>query len=103
MPDPKPDRPESAKNVLAERPLPVLDVPYHDVGELLYPEGGRRQPLKGFREDYVDIVHYIVRCTHDIWEKGDVGLIYTHYTNNARVHLADTMIYGRDAVVENTL
>ena len=103
MPDPKPDRPESAKNVLAERPLPVLDVPYHDVSELLYPEGGRRQPLKGFREDYVDIVHYIVRCTHDIWEKGDVGLIYTHYTHNARVHLADTMIYGRDAVVENTL
>ena len=46
MPDPKPDRPESAKNVLAERPLPVLDVPYHDVSELLYPEGGRRQPLK---------------------------------------------------------
>ncbi len=85
MPDPKSDRSEPATD-LTERALPVLDVPYRDVGELLYPEGGRRQPLKGFREDYVDIVHYIVRCTHDIWEKGDVGLIYTHYTHTPAEH-----------------
>lgn len=84
-------------------PSPVLDVPYRDIGELLEPEPGRRQPLKGFRDDYVDIVHYIVRCTHDIWEKGDIGLIYTHYTHNARVHSSEGLVYGRDKVVENTL
>jgi predicted ester cyclase len=82
---------------------PVRDVPYRDIGELLYPEGERRQPLRGFEDHYVDIVHYIVRCTHDIWEKGDIGLIYTHYTQNVRVHLSDSMLYGRDAMVENTI
>ncbi len=82
---------------------PVLDVPYRDVHELLYPEGEQRQPMRGFRDDYVDIVHYIVRCTHDIWEGGDVGLIYSHYSHNARVHTPEGMIYGRDKVAENTL
>ncbi len=82
---------------------PVLDVPYRDVGELLNPKGGRRQPMQGFRDDYVDIVHYIVRCTHDIWEKGDIGLIYSHYSHNARVHSSEGLIYGRDQVVQNTI
>lgn len=82
---------------------PVLDVPYRDIGELRYPEGGRRQPMRGFRDDYVDIVHYIVKCTHDIWEGGDVGLIYSHYSHNARIHTPEGLIYGRDKVVENTL
>ena len=38
---------------------------------------GRRQPLAGFDADYTDIVDYIVRCTHKIWEEKAVGLIYT--------------------------
>ena len=81
----------------------VLNVPYRDIGELLHPEGGRRQPLRGFQDDYVDIVHYIVKCTHDIWEGAGVGLIYTHYSHNARFHTSSGMTYGRDKVVENTL
>jgi len=84
-------------------PPSPLDVPYHDIGELLHPEGGRRQSLRGFQDDYVDIVHYIVKCTHDIWEGGDIGLIYTHYTHNARVHTSDGLTYGRDKIVENTI
>jgi len=40
----------------------AADVLYHDIGELLYPDG-RRQSLRGFQDDYVDIVHYIVKCT----------------------------------------
>jgi len=101
MPD-KPDAP-SPNSAQPERALSVLDVPYHDIGELLYPEGGRRQPLRGFRDDYVDIVHYIVRCTHDIWEGGDIGLIYSHYSHNVRVHFSEGMLYGRDVMVENTI
>ena len=81
----------------------VLDARYHDIGPLLHPDGSRRQPLRGFQEDYVDIVHYIVKCTHDIWEGRGIGLIYTHYTQNARVHSSDGMTYGRDAMVENTI
>ena len=88
----------------AKTPAPApLEVPYHDISELLHPEGGRRQNLKGFQDDYVDIVHYIVKCTHDIWEGSGYGLIYTHYTHDARVHTSDGMIYGRDKVLENTI
>ena len=64
---------------------------------------GRRQPLAGFDEDYTDIVDYIVRCTHKIWEEKAVGLIYTHYAHNAVVHTSGGTIYGREAVVRNTL
>ena len=81
----------------------VPDVPYRDIGELLHPEGGRRQSLKGFQDEYMDIVHYIVKCTHDIWERSGYGLIYTHYTQNARVHTSDGMTYGRDKLIENTI
>ncbi len=80
-----------------------LEVPYHDISQLLHPEGGRRQALRGFQDEYIDIVHYIVKCTHDIWEGGGIGLIYTHYSHNARVHSSDGMTYGRDAMIEDTL
>ena len=64
---------------------------------------GHRQPLAGFDADYVDIVDYIVRCTHKIWEEKAVGLIYTHYAHNATVHHSLGTIYGRETVVRNTL
>jgi hypothetical protein len=44
---------------------------------------GRLQPMRGFDEDYTDIVDYIVRCTHKIWEEGAMGLLYTHYSPTA--------------------
>jgi predicted ester cyclase len=64
---------------------------------------GRRQPMNGFDADYVDIVDYIVRCTHKIWEEKAIGLIYTHYGHNAIVHSSNGVVYGREAVVRNTL
>jgi predicted ester cyclase len=64
---------------------------------------GRRQPMNGFDTDYVDIVDYIVRCTHKIWEEKAIGLIYTHYAHNAIVHSSNGVVYGREAVVRNTL
>lgn len=64
---------------------------------------GRRQPLAGYDADYVDIVDYIVRCTHKIWEEKGIGLIYTHYAHNAIVHYSSGVMYGREAMVTNTL
>jgi len=64
---------------------------------------GRRHPLKGFDPDYTDIVDYIVRCTHKIWEEKAVGLIYTHYSHNCMVHTSSGTMYGREAMVVNTL
>jgi predicted ester cyclase len=64
---------------------------------------GRRQPLAGFDADYTDIVDYIVRCTHKIWEEKAVGLIYTHYAHNVTVHTSGGTMYGCEAMVVNTL
>lgn len=64
---------------------------------------GRRQPLAGYDEDYVDIVDYIVRCTHKIWEEKGIGLIYTHYSHNCIVHYSSGVMYGREGMVNNTV
>ncbi len=86
-------------------PLPVFDFATHpDYSEFtLAANTGRRQPLAGFDADYTDIVDYIVRCTHKIWEEKAVGLIYTHYSHNAIVHTSAGTMYGREAVVVNTV
>ncbi|MCP4198719.1 MAG: ester cyclase [Proteobacteria bacterium] len=57
----------------------------------------RRQDMRGFDEDYTDIVDYIVRSTHKIWEGGGMGLLYTHYQHNAKIHTPYGMEYGREA------
>ena len=68
------------------RPEPVLQVERRDYVQLA-PEGRPRvQPMRGFDPVYSDIVDYIVRCTHRIWDERDVGLIYTHYTHNCVVY-----------------
>ncbi|MFN3267001.1 MAG: ester cyclase, partial [Deinococcales bacterium] len=76
-----------------------------DIGSYSYPDKPleRRQNLSGFDPDYSDIVDYIIRCTHKIWEEKAVGLIYTHYSHNCPIYMTDTTIYGREAVVEGTL
>ena len=75
-----------------------------DISEFMAAAGtGRRQSLAGFDDDYVDIVDYIIRCTHKIWENKGVGLIYSHYKHNSIVHTTEGILYGRDVVIEGTL
>ncbi|MDP9363499.1 MAG: ester cyclase, partial [Chloroflexota bacterium] len=73
------------------------------IDRILDEAGERRQSLRGFDPEYVDIVDYIVRCTHRIWEEMGVGLIYTHYRHNSVIHAGNDEVYGREAVVANTL
>ncbi len=82
---------------------PVTTVVGRDISELLAPEGGQRQPLDGFDGDYVDIVDYIVRCTHRIWEEKRVSLIRTHYAPDCALHTLAGDVRGAEAVVENTV
>ncbi|HEY0203242.1 MAG TPA: ester cyclase, partial [Acetobacteraceae bacterium] len=63
----------------------------------------RRQGMRGFDPVYTDIVDYIVRCTHRIWDERDVGLIYTHYTHNAVLYTALGAIYDRETIVQDTI
>ncbi len=85
---------------------PVSGVPGRDISALMalaLNGTPRRQALAGFDPDYVDIVDYIVRCTHKIWEERNVGLIYSHYASNALVHTSDGEIVGRDKVIAETI
>ncbi|MEZ4664247.1 MAG: ester cyclase [Caldilineaceae bacterium] len=83
---------------------PILDARHNDIAVFMAAANTeKRQPLLGFDEDYVDIVDYIVRCTHKIWEERGVGLIYTHYGHNIVIHTADGTTYGRDKVIADSI
>ncbi len=71
--------------------------------QLLNPGTRRRQPMRGFEAQYVDIIDYIVRITHRIWEEKNVGYIYDTYRHNARVTDDSGLQYGRDKIVADTI
>ncbi len=73
-----------------------------DIAEILTPQGARRQDIPGFGEEYSDIVDYILRCTHRIWEQKDVGLIATHYAPDIVVHMMTGPITGMNGVIAGT-
>ena len=81
----------------------VTEVVGSDTRKLMNPGSEKRQGMRGFDDDYVDIVDYIVRCTHKIWEEKQVGLIYTHYAHNALVHGTRGDSYGYESVVAGTV
>lgn len=66
-------------------------------------EGPRRQPLDGFEPVYRDIVDYIVRCTHRIWEEKQVGLCRTHYGADCELHMLAGPAVGMEVVTQNTI
>jgi predicted ester cyclase len=85
------------------RSEPVLQVERRDYVQLA-PEGRARvQPMRGFDPVYSDIVDYIVRCTHRIWDERDVGLIYSHYTHNCVVYGTMGTVYNREDMVRDTI
>ena len=61
------------------------------------------QPMRGFEDTYVDIVDYIIRITHRIWEEKDIGYIYDTYRHNCRVTDDCGLQYGRDKIVADTV
>jgi len=73
-----------------------------DIAEALAPRPGRNQPLRGFDQGYSDIVHYILRCTHRIWEQKDLGLIATHYSQDCPIWLLSGPAAGFAGVIAST-
>lgn len=69
---------------------------------ILKPGGERRQPMRGYEETFTDIVDYILRCTHRIWDEKSIGYLYEHYRSNTRVVDDGGIVYGRDHVIEAT-
>jgi predicted ester cyclase len=81
----------------------VLQVERRDYPELAPVNRPRSQSLDGFDEVYTDIVDYIVRCTHRIWDERDIGLIYSHYTHNCVLYGTMGTIYDREEIVRDTI
>jgi predicted ester cyclase len=67
------------------------------------PGGERRQPLAGYEDTFVDIVDFILRVTHRIWEEKAVGYLYEHYAHNVRVVADEGFVYGRERVIEDSI
>jgi predicted ester cyclase len=80
----------------------IPNVGGRDIAELMEPQGAPRQNMPGFGAEYADIVDYILRCTHRIWEQKDVGLIATHYAQDIIVHTMAGPIHGMDGVIAGT-
>ena len=70
---------------------------------LVNPGSERIQSMDGFEETYVDIIDYIVRITHRIWEEKDIGYIYDTYRHNSTVVDGSGLQYGRDKIVADTV
>jgi predicted ester cyclase len=80
----------------------IPNVGGRDITEILAPQGTRRQDIGAFDPEYADIVDYILRCTHRIWEQKDVGLIATHYAPDIVVHMMTGPVHGMDGVITGT-
>ncbi len=93
----------SETRVQAQGSGSVLQVERHDFTDLVPTDRKRVQSMQGFDPIYTDIVDYIIRCTHLIWDERDVGLIYTHYTHNCVVYTATKTMYDREEVVRDTI
>ncbi len=71
--------------------------------QLLNPGAERRHSMRGFEDTYVDIIDYIVRITHRIWEEKDIGYIYDTYSHACNVNDDYGLQYGRDKIVSDTV
>ncbi len=97
--------PDPAKSISRVTPpkQQVLQVERRDYLDLAPTGRPRSQSLRGFDPIYTDIVDYIVRCTHRIWDERDVGLIYSHYTHNPVVYGPLGAVYSREEIVQDTI
>ena len=80
----------------------IPNVGGRDISQILASQGAARQDIPGFDPEYADIVDYILRCTHRIWEQKDVGLIATHYGRDIVVHMMTGPAIGMDGVIAGT-
>jgi predicted ester cyclase len=80
----------------------IPNVGGRDIAQILEPQGLPRQHIPGFDPEYADIVDYILRCTHRIWEQKDVGLIATHYGSDITVHMMTGPTFGMEGVIAGT-
>ncbi len=64
---------------------------------------GSKQELVGFDPKYHDIVDYILKITHEIWEERGIGVIYDTYAEGITLFTGATTIHGINSVVAGTM
>jgi len=65
-------------------------------------EFGPVQSMHGFEETYRNIIDYIVRITHKIWEERDVEYIGATYSDNSRVYDDYGLQLGNQKIIADT-
>ena len=63
---------------------------------------GPLQPLRGFESTYQNIIDYIVRITHRIWEDRDVEYIGDTYSDSSRVFDDYGLQFGNQKIIADT-
>lgn len=63
---------------------------------------GPRQPMRGFESCYHNIIDYIVRITHRIWEQRDVAYIGATYAGQSRVYDDYGLQLGSARIIQDT-
>lgn len=80
----------------------ITQVATTDISEMLDPAPGRRMPMRGFDEEFVDIADYIIRITDRIWHERKVDLCLKYYSDDGAIHTLTGDISGAATVVANT-
>jgi hypothetical protein len=81
----------------------VTQVNWKPIAELMNPTGEKSQKLINFDNEFVDIVDYIIRITHRIWEQKNVGLCYRYYSDVCPIFMLSGYSESVEQVVQNTL
>lgn len=81
----------------------ITQVHWQPLTKLLEPSGIKQQTLSGFDDEFIDIVDYIIRITHRIWEQKNVGLCYQYYGDICPVFALGGYSECVEQVVQNTL
>ncbi|MEM7117165.1 MAG: ester cyclase [Chloroflexota bacterium] len=64
---------------------------------------GEKPAMRGFDPQFQDIVDYIVKITHEIWEERGIGRLYEYYGTNMVIHTTNGEIFGRETVIEGSI
>lgn len=94
---------DQTKQAVSNAISSVLQAERRDYVDLAPVKRQRAHSMEGFDDIYTDIVDYIVRCTHRIWDERDIGLIYSHYTHNCVLYGTTATMYDRESVVRDTI
>lgn len=80
----------------------VIAVDHQDYNDFVkHTESNQEMP--GFDDKYRDVVDYVLKITHEIWEEKGIGVIYDTYHNDITMHTSTTTLVGVKDVIANTL